>query len=40
MTIVHDEPKSISGFNKLMIETLNSTALWIIGRKSGYRSQS
>lgn len=40
MTIVHHEPKPISRFNELTIETLNSTALWIIDRKSGYRSQS
>ena len=33
-------PKSISGFNNLTIETLNSTALWIIDRKSDCRSQS
>ena len=38
MAIVHHGPKSISRFNKLMIETLNSNALWIIDRKSGYRS--
>lgn len=40
MTIVHHGPKSISRFNKSTIETLNSTALWIIDRKSDYRRQS